>query len=119
MQLRRSATWFCLLTIAGTLYADAVSIRVNPLCVRSIGGVSRFRREQFITIHASPVENDTSPEDRDFLVSELEVSYGREGGSRTWRRSQTPADAKRPDFPDVKHIRRAGAEARATRRYAQ
>jgi len=27
-----------------------VSVTLDPACVRNIGGVSRFRREQFITI---------------------------------------------------------------------
>lgn len=95
---------------------EPVALALDPTCIRDVGGVSRFRREQFITIHASPVDKEMGDQDLDFLLNELEVSYGREGGSRTWRRSQTPADPERPDFPDVDDIRRNGAEARKERR---
>ena len=53
-------------------------IALDPTCTRSIGGVSQFRREQFITLHAAPAENELTPADYRFLEKELEVSYGRE-----------------------------------------
>ncbi len=93
-----------------------VRVSLDPGCIRSIGGVTRFRREQFITIHAAPTDHDMNDADWDLLLNELGVCFGREGGGRTWRRRQTPADPQRPGFPDVAHIRRYGAEARKERR---
>jgi len=92
-----------------------VTVTLDPACVRNIGGVTRFRREQFITIHASPIDKNMSDRDWDFLLNDLQVSFGREGGSRTWWRSQTPADPERPDFPDVAAIQRLGRKAREDR----
>ena len=67
-----------------------VTATADPGCIRNIGGASRFRREQFITIHASPTDKEMGREDLDFPENELHVSYGREGGSRDWRLKQPP-----------------------------
>ncbi|WOO40858.1 beta-agarase [Rubellicoccus peritrichatus] len=82
-----------------------VVVNLDPTCVRSIGGITEFNRDQFITIHASPHDGDMLDEDYAYLENELEISYGRDGGHRTGIRNQTEADPDRPDFPDVDSIR--------------
>ena len=105
----------CLLMATPGICQETVTVRLDPNCIRSIGGTSRFRREQFITMHASPNERELTDADREFLVKELEISFGRDGGSRSWQRKVTPADAKRPDFPDLEVVRKNGAKTRKER----
>ncbi|MBT3381300.1 MAG: beta-agarase [Lentisphaerae bacterium] len=92
-----------------------VNITLDPQTVRSIGGVTEFSRDQFITVHEGVGSNDMSAADHDLLLEGLDIRYGRNGGLRTWVRSQTKADPERPDFPDVAHIRGMGKAARAKR----
>ena len=73
--------------------AEEVQVRLDPAVVRDIGGVTRFDRNQFITIHESPGSKDMSDRDKKYLRRELDVRYGRDGGSLSWNASRTPADA--------------------------
>jgi len=113
--------WAALAVLAGATAQQqepasvTATVTFAPSCLRNIGGVTELRREQFFTIHASPDEHEITDADFRFLVNELEVSFGREGGSRSWWRSQTPAAPKGPDFPDIGAIRRFGRQARDLR----
>lgn len=98
--------------------AEAVNVTVDPACVRNIGGETEFDRTKYITIHATPYDQEMSEADLDYLENELQVSYGRDGGSRSWGRKTTPVDPKRPDFPDLDALRKNSAERRAERRKA-
>jgi len=107
MRGRMLVSWLCLVTAAQVLRGEAVEVEVDPSCVRSIGGVSTFRRTQFITIHETPYSNDLTDADLEFLEKELEVSYGRDGGSRSWNMKRTKADPERPRAREVAQARRA------------
>ncbi|MGC6455251.1 MAG: beta-agarase [Coraliomargaritaceae bacterium] len=100
----------CLL-ILGSVVADAkeepVELFLYPHLKRSIGGVSEFKREQFITIHEAPIEEDWS-----YWENELEIAYGRDGGKRSGVRSRTPEDPNRKGFPDLNALRRMGRQYR-------
>jgi hypothetical protein len=108
----------CLLMATTSICQETVEVRLEPKCVRSIGGTSRFRREQFITIHASPDDKDMTEADWDFLLNDLEVSFGRDGGSRSWHRKITPADPERPDFPELDALRQNAEKAKQERHAA-
>ena len=94
-------------------FAEPITVTIDPATVRSIGGVSEFNRAQFITVHASPTDPDTTDAQFDYLVNELEVSYGRDGGIQSVTLQETPADPDNPDLPDVAWLKRKGAEQRA------
>ncbi len=87
-----------------------VTATLDPSTVRSIGGISEFNRDQFITIHETSYAPDMSDEVLAYLENELEVSYGRDGGAQSWQLKQTPADPNNPDWPDVEAMAKAGAE---------
>lgn len=87
---------------------EPVELTLYPHLTRSIGGVTRFRREQFITIHESPIADNW-----EYWQKELEISYGRDGGSRTSTRKRVPEDPKRPGYPDLTVLQKLGKQRRA------
>ncbi|MEM1208819.1 MAG: glycosyl hydrolase [Planctomycetota bacterium] len=90
--------------------ADAdVAVQVSPTTRLSIGGVTDFEREKYITIHATPAEWDLSDEQIRYIEDVLEVSYGRNGGLQTGVLKKTPADPNDPDMPDVEYLKAEGA----------
>ena len=102
-----------LVCVTAAAQAAPVMVTVYPETVRNIGGISEFNRAQFITLHASPTDPDTTDAQFDYLVNELEVSYGRDGGIQSVTLEETPADPNNPDLPDVAWMKRRGAEVRA------
>jgi len=95
------------------LPATSATVTIDPATVRNIGGVDTFDRAQFITLHASPTDPDTSDAQYDYLVNELDVSYGRDGGVQSWRMGVTPADPENGEMPDVAWMKKEGEKVRA------
>jgi len=94
----------------------SVQIKVYPNTIRNIGGVTKFDRSQYITIHESPGANDLSDEDIRYLEDELEISYGRSGGTLPWYASQTKSDPENIDMPSIKHIKEMGERFKASKK---
>ena len=101
-----------MLLLASCAYAEPVEIKLNPACVRNIGGVAEFDRAQFITVHDGFGSIDIDEHDVRYLEDVLEVRYGRDGGFLTWMADGLPADPKNPDMPDIKRLKVRLAEYR-------
>ncbi|QBG46776.1 beta-agarase [Verrucomicrobia bacterium S94] len=86
-----------------------VEVKLHPSVVRNIGGVTEFDRNQFITIHEGP-RNSRLKEYYSYLEDELDVRYGRDGGSLSGAARGVPADPDRPDFPDIEQMKLRGAK---------
>ncbi|MEM6885138.1 MAG: beta-agarase [Verrucomicrobiota bacterium] len=82
-----------------------VKITLFPDARRTIGGETSFDRRKYITIHESPTATDLFDVDFDYLVNDLEISFGRDGGIRTGVMKQIPANQEKPDYPDLKILR--------------
>ncbi|BAM02420.1 beta-agarase [Phycisphaera mikurensis] len=93
--------------------AQTATVTVHPRTALSIGGVTAFDRTQFITLHGSPTDPDTSDEQFRYLTEELGVAWGRDGGVQTWRMGRTPADPDHAGMPDLAALAEAGRRARA------
>ncbi len=99
---------------ASSAFSEPVKITVDPARVRNIGGVTKFDRAQFITIHESFGGKDLTEEDRRYLKEGLEARYGRDGGFLSSQAKRVKADPKNPEMPDVADIQRKAKEFRAT-----
>ncbi len=104
--MKSTLSFFLVAASFTALYAeDLVTVTVEPTTIRNIGGVTKFQREQYITMHSGPDEIEYTDEDLVYLEDELEISYGRDGGTRSLWRSKTPEDPKRPGFADLDKMR--------------
>ncbi len=83
-----------------------VEIKADPNCRRNIGGVTDFRREQFITVHETVSRFGKERPEEDFMVNELEVCFGRDGGSMSGGAKRLPADPKNTEMPDLKTLQK-------------
>ncbi|MDZ8117624.1 hypothetical protein [Pontiella agarivorans] len=90
---------------------EQVEVKLYPTVIRSIGGVTEFDRNQFITIHEGPL-NSRLKEYYSYLEDELDVRYGRDGGSLSGAARNIPADPDRPDFPDIGQMKKRGKKHR-------
>lgn len=86
-------------------FAEVVEIHLEPTIIRDIGGVSKFNRAQYITLHESFGSGDLTQGDLLYIENELEAEYGRDGGLLSWLARDIPADSKNPDMPDVSNIK--------------
>lgn len=86
--------------------AEPVEVQLSPEVLRNIGGVTRFDRDQFITVHESYGSKDMTDDELTFMETVLDARYGRDGGFLSWQASETPADPNNPDMPDVEAIKR-------------
>ena len=105
-----------LCAVLNTEAADDVIVTVDPDCVRSIGGVTRFDRSQFITIHESAGSLDMDVEDFRYIEDGLGAGYGRDGGFLSYYAEATRADSADPDMPDIAHIEEQARTYRNERR---
>ncbi|MER2491390.1 hypothetical protein [Catenovulum sediminis] len=85
--------------------AEVVEVNLEPTTIRDIGGVTKFNRSQYITLHESFGSGDLTEEDLLYIENELEAEYGRDGGLISWMANDIPADSKNPDMPDVSKIK--------------
>ncbi|MEM9419983.1 MAG: beta-agarase [Planctomycetota bacterium] len=93
--------------------AEPVVLTVDPLSMRSIGGVTTLERDKYITIHATPGEPDLTDEQLRYIEEELDAHYGRDGGIQSGQLQSTPADPNNPGMPDIDYLRQAGEAHRA------
>ncbi|MEM8947393.1 MAG: beta-agarase [Planctomycetota bacterium] len=99
------------LAINVTLHAeDVVQVELRPDVLRNIGGIIRFDRDQFVTVHEGPGSGDLTQADHRVLRDELDVRYGRNGGLLSWQASRVPAAANDPDMPDVTRLRKLASK---------
>jgi len=102
--------------VFSTAVAGDVVITVDPNCVRDIGGITRFDRNQFITIHESFGSSDMDVADFQYIEDGLEAAYGRDGGFLSHHAQGTRADPANADMPDIKHVKQLATEYRRDRR---
>ncbi|MEN8662218.1 MAG: beta-agarase [Lentimonas sp.] len=92
---------------------EPIIVTLYPHLNRSIGGVTTFSREQYITIHEAP-----NGDEWEYFQNDLQVSYGRDGGLRGGVRKRIPEDPRRPGYPDVAVIKKQGAAHQAKEKRA-
>lgn len=102
-----------ILLLASCTFAETVEIKLNPACVRDIGGVTQFDRTQFITIHEAFGSIDMDANDVHYLEDVLEARYGRDGGFITWMAGEVSADPSNPDMPDIQSLEKILKKYRA------
>ncbi|QBG47018.1 beta-agarase [Verrucomicrobia bacterium S94] len=76
----------------------------------SVGGISSFDRHKYINAHSHLSEPDWVGEDEllDILVSDLNVSFGRDNGTMIEYLRQAPEDPDRPGYVDPEYLKNAG-----------
>ncbi|ANW95070.1 hypothetical protein AXE80_01610 [Wenyingzhuangia fucanilytica] len=86
-----------------TGYSQNIKVDVNLNIKHSVEGVSDFGRERHMTVHSTPTEVDwVGEEDKlNYLINDLDVYFGRDNGSATWKFQDTPEDPDRTSKPDV------------------
>ncbi|OHX67105.1 Ig-like domain-containing protein [Flammeovirga pacifica] len=84
-------------------FAQNVQVDVNLNMVHSVDGISDFGRDRHITVHSASTDRDwDGQEDKlDYFINDLDVYWGRDNGSASWKFSDTPEDPNRPNKPDV------------------
>ncbi|MBB6460360.1 T9SS type A sorting domain-containing protein [Flammeovirga kamogawensis] len=92
--------------------AQNIEVDVNLNIKHSVGNVSEFDREKFITVHAGIRENDfnlglNDPADiKDDLMNGYDVYFGRNTGHITYLlNAQVREDANRPGYADLDHLK--------------
>ncbi|MBB3696946.1 Ig-like domain-containing protein [Flammeovirga yaeyamensis] len=92
-----------LLSCTYGVQAQDVDVDVNLNIVHSVDGVSDFGRERHMIIHSTPTDADWIGEEdkREYLINDLDVYFGRDNGSATWKFNNTPQDPNRPNKPDL------------------
>ncbi|WP_440876658.1 hypothetical protein [Thalassotalea sp. PLHSN55] len=104
-----------------------IQVDINFDTKHSVGGIEHFDRQKFITIHASPSENDwgesdvhsrNAPnEDEDLMVNFVtnnDVYFGRVTGSISWALRNVSEDADKPGFVDETSVATTGGNFRWT-----
>ncbi|QWG10183.1 Ig-like domain-containing protein [Flammeovirga kamogawensis] len=92
-----------MLTFSYTAFSQDVDVDVNLNIVHSVEGVSDFGRERHMIVHATPTDADWEGEEDklEYLINDLDVYFGRDNGSATWKFNNTPQDENRPNKPDL------------------
>ncbi|QQY82005.1 Ig-like domain-containing protein [Tamlana sp. s12] len=107
MQLftRKSALASTFTLIGMSLFAQ-VDVDVNLNMKHSVDGESRFGRERRMTIHSSLPEGDwTGHEDKlNYLINDLDVYFGRETGSATWKMHYVEEDPNKPGWANEEQM---------------
>lgn len=91
--------------------AATVAIHVDPSTTRSIEGESMLDRGRYFAISDSGANFQTrvqSPERFDYLVNDLQISFGRELGPVKWLakdRKLVREDPDRPGYADITQLR--------------
>lgn len=102
--MKKRTLLFSILIASCLAAEDVVEVDLAPDIVRSIGGVTEFNRDQFITVHESYGSKDMTEDELYHLEDVLDARYGRDGGFLSWQASQVRADPDNPDMPGVEHI---------------
>jgi len=79
-----------------------VNVDVNLNIKHSVNGVSDFGRERHITVHSTPTEIDwIGEEDKlDYFINDLDVYFGRDNGSSTWKFQASEEDENNRNHVD-------------------
>ncbi|WP_281615041.1 T9SS type A sorting domain-containing protein [Flammeovirga sp. SubArs3] len=102
------------------LFAQNIGVDVNINMKHTVGDVSTFEREKFITVHAGIRENDwtqygsTDPSNiKDDLMNQKDVYFGRNTGEITWNiNGVLNEDPQRPGFVDLDQLKEEGEKHR-------
>ncbi|UXX79142.1 Ig-like domain-containing protein [Reichenbachiella carrageenanivorans] len=91
--------------------AAQVDVDVNLNIKHSVDGISDFGRERHMTIHSSWTDQEwNGHEDMlDYLINDLDVYFGRDNGSATWKSRLMKEDPAKPHWPDVEDMAVQGA----------
>ncbi len=97
---------FLWINIEPTL-AQEVQVDLNLNVIHSVDNVSDFGRERHMIVHSTPTDADWIGEEdkRSYLIDDLNVYFGRDNGSATWKFNNTPADPNRPHYPDMEWMK--------------
>ncbi|MBU2872065.1 cellulase family glycosylhydrolase [Colwellia sp. E2M01] len=104
-------------TTQSTTPDTGIQVDINFNTKHSVGGIDTFDRQKFITIHASPLENDwgendsfsqnAANKDPDLMVNFMtdnDVYFGRDTGSIGWALRNLTEDTAKPGFIDEASI---------------
>ncbi len=100
MKLKTIFALTALIPLIGSAQTETVKVTLDPTTIRNIGGVTKFDRDQWITIHESFGSGDMSENDFHYLDNVLQAKYGRDGGFISWMAGETKARKDNPDAPD-------------------
>lgn len=102
----------CLFVTGSLIDASAqeAKVDVNLNIKHSVDGVSDFGRERRMTIHAASNESDwNGHEDMlDYLINDLDVYFGRETGSATWKMLYVEEDPDNPGWANEAQMKEHG-----------
>lgn len=89
-----------------TGFSQNIKVDVNLNIKHAVDGVSDFGRERHMTVHSTPTETDwIGEEDKlDYLINDLDVYFGRDNGSASWKFRDTPEDPNRPSKADISEM---------------
>ncbi|MGJ8639695.1 MAG: beta-agarase [Opitutaceae bacterium] len=104
------------LVVLGTYNSAAAETKaIVRLDVKhSVGGISEFDREKYITVHSSLTEGDWEGEEQklDYLINDLDVYFGRDNGIMILYSEQVEEDPKRSGYADPEHMELLGKSYR-------
>ncbi len=104
--------------ITGVLFGQGTRVDINFDVKHSVGGISEFEREKFITMHGNFTSRDWDGNNfTDNLVGHFLEGYnawfGRDTGGITWFANQVDEDPERPGQIDLDNLKARGAQVRS------
>lgn len=87
---------------------------VNLNIKHSVGGVDKFDRQKYLTLHSTLSDSDWNGEEDKlkYLMEDLDVYFGRDNGSPVWNINQAKEDPSRLGYADPEHTQQRGKERR-------
>ncbi|WP_027330212.1 carbohydrate-binding protein [Marinimicrobium agarilyticum] len=94
--------------------AETVTVNVNANIEHIVNGVSDFGRDRHMTMHSTVFEQDWNghTDKLNYVLNTLDVYFGRDNGSATWKFGETPEDEQRPNHADLEWMVTRGEELR-------
>ncbi len=91
-------------------------VDINLDVKHTVGGISTFDRQKYITLHSSLQEGDWTRETdkMNYVFKDLNVYLGRDNGGVNYWLGQSSEDKNRAGFADSSYLERTGANNRAT-----
>ena len=114
---RKAALLVGMTLTTGILSGQGTIVDVNFDVKHSVGGISEFEREKFITMHGNLTSRDWDGNNfTDNLVGhfldEYNAYFGRDTGGITWIANQVDEDPERPGQIDLGNLQARGALVR-------
>ena len=115
---RKQALLVGMTLATGVLFGQGTIVDINLDVRHSVGGISEFEREKFITMHGNFTSRDWDGNNftDDLLGDFLEgynAYFGRDTGGITWFAHQVDEDPERPGQIDLDNLKARGAQVRS------